>query len=184
MSMLTTAAVVVVAGAAVGAYGTIQQGKAQSAMAKFQAQQAEENAKRAQQNAASEAEAEVKRQSYIEGQKKSTLASQRAALASSGLLLTGSSLDVMSDTDLNFELQKADSRDQSANRRMAMLDQSHDFMIDSQLQMVASKNAKTSSYYGAGGTLLSGAGQAGAIYSTPRGDKGSGKSTPASGGTK
>ena len=146
-------------GTGVAAVGTIQQGKAQSAMHKFQAQQAEENAKRAQQNAASEAEAEVRRQSYLDGQKRSTLASQRAALASSGLLLTGSSLDVMSDTDLNFELQKADSRDQSANRRMSMLDQSHDFMIDSQLQMVAGKNAKAASYWGAGGTSLSGGGQ-------------------------
>jgi hypothetical protein len=171
MSFAVTAVAVLAVGATVGAYGTIQQGKAQSAMNKFQAQQAEENAKRAQQNAASEAEAEVKRQSYLEGQKRSTLASQRAALASSGLLLTGSSLDVMSDTDLNFELQKADSRDQSAQRRMSMLDQSHDFMIDSQLQMVASKNAKASSYYGAAGTFLGGMGQAAAVASQPKSDK-------------
>jgi hypothetical protein len=169
MSYFATAAVVLIAaGTTVSAVGTIQQGKAQSAMHKFQAQQAEENAKRAQQNAASEAEAEVKRQAYLEGQKKSTLASQRSALAASGLLLTGSSLDVMSDTDLNFELQKADSREQSSQRRMSMLDQSRDFMIDSQLQMVASKNAKTASYYGATGTSLSGFGQAAAVGSQPK----------------
>jgi len=169
MSYLATAAVVMIAaGTTVAAVGSIQQGKAQSAMNKFQAQQAEENAKRAQQNAASEAEAEVKRQAYLEGQKKSTLASQRSALAASGLMLTGSSLDVMSDTDLNFELQKADSREQSSQRRMSMLDQSHDFMIDSQLQMVASKNAKTASYYGAAGTSLSGFGQAAAVGSQPK----------------
>jgi hypothetical protein len=171
MAMVYTAIALTVLGTTVTAVGTVQQGKAQSAMHKFQAQQAEENAKRAQQNAASEAEAEVKRQSYLEGQKKSTLASQRAALASSGLMLTGSSLDVMSDTDLNFELQKADSREQSSQRRMSMLDQSHDLMIDSQLQMVASKNAKTASYYGATGSALSGFGQAAAIGSQSKGKK-------------
>jgi hypothetical protein len=168
MSFAVTAVALIAAGTTVAAVGTIQQGKAQSAMHKFQAQQAEENAKRAQQNAASEAEAEVKRQGYLESQKKSTLASQRSALAASGLMLTGSSLDVMSDTDLNFELQKADSREQSSQRRMSMLDQSHDFMIDSQLQMVASKNAKTASYYGAAGTALSGYGQAAAVGSQPK----------------
>lgn len=167
MSMIV-AAVAIGGGALVSAYGSIQQGKAQSAMAEFQAQQAEENAKRAQQNAASEAEAEVKRQAFLEGQKRSSLASQRSALAASGLLLSGSGLDVMSDTDLNFELQKADSRDQSYQRRTSLLDQSRDFMIDSQLQMVASKNAKTSSYYNAAGTALSGGGQAVAVGSQGR----------------
>jgi hypothetical protein len=169
--LLPLAVSLLAGGAVVGAIGSIQQGKAQSAMAKFQAQQAEENAKRAQQNAAAEAEAEVGRQKYLETQKRSSLATQRAALASSGLMLSGSALDVMSDSDLNFELQKADSRQQSGMRRMQMLDQSRDLVIDSQLQMVASKNARTGSYYGAAGTLLSGAGQAAAVGSSGSGKK-------------
>lgn len=164
MSGLITAASVMAIGSVVSAVGTIQQGRAQAAQAKFAAREAELNRQRAAANAAAEAEASQKQQKYLEQRKKSMLATQKTAVAASGLDLSGSALDVMSDTDLNFELQKADARYESRLKQYQYLNQSRDFGVESQLQMIASKNARTASYYGAGGTLLSGLGQAGATY--------------------
>jgi hypothetical protein len=154
------AAVGAVAGAGVAAVGAIQQGKAAEAQAEFQARESQLNAQRAVANAQAEAEANQREQKLLEQRKKSVLASQKSAVAASGLELSGSSLDLMSDTDLNFELQKADSRQGSRLRQYQYLNQSRDFGIESQLRIIAGRNARTSSYYGAGSSLLSGAGQA------------------------
>lgn len=158
-------AVAAVAGAGVATVGAIQQGKAQEAQNKFMAQEAELNAKRAANNAAAEAAANHREQKFLDQRKTSVLSAQKTAIAASGLALSGSALDVMSDTDLNFELQKADSRYESRLRQYQHLNQSRDFGIESQLRMVAARNAKTSSYYSAGGTLLSGTAQAASFAS-------------------
>jgi hypothetical protein len=166
MSFFTAAAAVAaVVGSAVTAVGAIQQGRAVAAQNKFAAREAEMNAKRAIGNAQAEADASQREQRFLEQRKNSALASQKAAVAASGLDLSGSALDVMSDTDLNFELQKADSRYESRLRQYQHLNQSRDFGVESQLRMVAARNARTSSYYSAGGTLLSGAGQTAGILS-------------------
>lgn len=162
------AAVATVVGAGISAVGTIQQGRAQAAQAKFAAQEAELNRRRAAANAQAEADNEVRLQSFLERDKKSMLATQKTAVAASGLELSGSNLDLMLDTDLNFELEKADSRQRSYLKRHQYITQARDFGVESQMQIVASKNARTSSYYGAGGTLLSGAGSAMAIASSRR----------------
>jgi len=160
MSFFAVAATAAVVGAGISAYGMIQQGKAAEAQAEFEAKEAQLNAQRAVANAQAEAEANQREQKFLEQRKKSALASQKSAVAASGLALSGSSLDLMSDTDLNFELQKADSREGSRLRQYQYLNQSRDFGIESQLRIIAGRNARTASYYGATSTLLSGAGQA------------------------
>lgn len=151
-------------GTAVSAYGTIQQGKAQKAQADFEAQQAALNARRAVGNANAEAEANDREQRFMEQGRKSTLAAQRAAVAASGLQISGSALDVMTDADLNAELQKADSRFISRVKQTNLLNQSQDLYAESGMLIRAGRSARKNANISAAGTLISGAGQAASAY--------------------
>jgi len=178
--MIKVAAAITATAATVSAVGTIQQGKEQRRQANFAAQQAQleaqeqtyagnvsaTNAAQAQQDAQASWD-EVRRQ------KDRVLGTQRTNVAKSGLTLTGSAAYVQEDTALNFERE--------ANRALfSGLNESGNYRYESRARRISSQNslstasnyrasgraAARNSYWSAGGTLLSGYGQAGYMYAT------------------
>mgnify|MGYP003635288790 CR=1 FL=1 len=116
---------------AVTAYGQAQQGKAQAANLKRQAQQQEFNARVAQNNAilaqqAAEADADT-----IDRQRRVALARQATSFAASGVTINeGSTLEVFGDTAAEFELDRLNRLHQgqvqsNAQRIQATLDRNN-----------------------------------------------------------
>jgi len=156
---------VAMASAAAAAVGSIQQGQAQSQQAKYQAAVARNNQTIAQQNAqdaldrgAEQEQEQRKKTQFLIGQQRASLAAQGADLSS------GTSLDLVSDIAGTGEL------DALTIRRNAQLEARQDqvqglnYQADSQLQTLAGKNAKTSSYLDAGTSLLGGASKSAGLY--------------------
>lgn len=162
---LLIASVVASAGSA---FATIQQGRAASAEAKFQAKVADQNAQIASQNAAMELEAGEREATRLRQIRNRTIGAQAAAAGRSGLTLSGSVIDVMSDTALESERDVANtlyaSRTGALNQNMA----ARDFANQSKLSRAAGKNARTASYIQGGSTLIGGAANAGLTYASIR----------------
>jgi hypothetical protein len=154
------------AGAGVSAYGMIQQGKAQRRESEYQAQVDENNAIttgyaaiQEQRNAQIEAD-------QLRGVRDRALGSQRAAAAASGLTISGSVIDVMNDSAIEAEkeIQMSIYRGNIAaqNRR----GEADNLRQRAKLTRMSGRNAQRTSFYQAGGTLLSGAASAGAGYAS------------------
>lgn len=153
-----------IASTAISAYSTIQAGKANAAQQQYQAEQAALNARRATANANAEAAANEREQVVLNKQKTSTLAAQKTAVSASGLTISGSALDVLTDADLEAELQLADSRFVSRIKQTNMLNQSQDFTAESGMLVRAARSTRRNTSYAAAGQVLSGAAQV-AYYS-------------------
>lgn len=129
-----------VASAVVGAVGSIAQGVSANKAAKFNAQVAANNARLAQQTGEENA-ARIQRQStQIEG-------AQKATLGASGISLTGSSLDVLSDTAIEGELAALDAKNAGIN------DASR-FRAEEKLARARGRAALIGGFMGAGTKLL------------------------------
>lgn len=145
----TTALIIAASAAAVGAgvsaIGTIQAGRAQAQMAEYNAQVAERDAEIATTSAAYE-EAQFRH----EGEELKSV--QRARYAKSGVTMTGTPLLVLEDTAAQIE------RDALAIRYGGSLEAARATSAASMARFTG-KQARTASYYRAGGSLLTGASQ-------------------------
>lgn len=151
---LAIAAAAAVASAGVGTAGAIQSGKSQEDMAEYNAAVATEDAKAAKYKAGYDEQAH-------RDQVRKTLSAQRAAYGASGVDMTGSPLLVMEDTAQQGELDALAIRyggDVEASRQRSAAN----------LYRMQGSSAKTSSYYQAGSTLLSGASSTLSNYNTSR----------------
>lgn len=152
--------IMMAAGAAMSAYGSLQQGKAQAAAANYEAQVAQNNARLALENGAVQEQAQRQQMQGLIGQ-------QRAAYAASGVALdSGSALGVIEGTARQGELDaltiRADARQQAQN-----------FRSQATMGRFSARNAKTSGMLGAVGSLLGGATQIADWQAKYGGDKAS-----------
>lgn len=154
LSALGVAAIAsTVASTGLGVYSAVQSGAAQKDAAEFNAAVARNDAIAAQQQAASESR-QLSRRNRLRA------ASRRARYAASGIELSGSAEDVMFDSAVQDELERQNALyrgELRAGRSKA----------EAGLQEAAGRNAVTSSYLSAGGTLLSGVGQGLRIAANP-----------------
>lgn len=161
MTAAVGALIVALAGTAVSAYGVIQQGKAQNAQAKAQAQINENNAIIAQSNANSIDDSMTRQLRRHRLGMARTIESQRASIAARGLSLDSvSGDDFLTDTQLQSNLMEQDILIQSSNQGIAALQQRSDFLAQGALNRAAGRNAQSSGALAGVGTLLSGAGSA------------------------
>lgn len=169
ISLATVAEVASVAGAGIAAVGAIQQGNAASQAAAYNAQVAANNAKIATQNAAligAEGENNVAQaQSATRAKVGGIIASQ----AASGVdVNSGSAVDVRSSAAELGELNAINIRANAAREAYGQQTQSASFTGQSALDRAQSANDTTAGDLKAGGTLLSGFGNAWTQYSTPK----------------
>lgn len=153
-----------VASAVVGAAGSIMQGQAAGAQAKYSAQVNEQNAKLAAEQAndatirgQEEAKKVARQYGQLGGQ-------QRAAMGANGIDLGfGSALDVQRDTqllkdeDLNTVYKNAD------RERKGYFIESANYRAEAEANRMQGKAAKTASFFEAGSTLLGGFSQFGKL---------------------
>jgi len=153
----TTASIASVASTALTAYGQAQQGKAQAANLKHQAQLQEFNAKVAENNAilsrqGAEADADT-----IDRQRRIALSKQAVGFAGSNVVINeGSTLEVLGDTAAEFELDRLNRLHQgqvqsNAQRIQATLDRNN-----AQGLLAQSSAAASAGRTAAFGTVLSG----------------------------
>ena len=150
MSLAVAAVVVAAAGAATTAYGQYEQGKAQKKWGSYNAALAERDAETARKNA--EYEAGVQRK---ETQK--LLSRQRALYGKSGVTLEGSPLLLMAETAAEGELDALMIERGGRTRAQG-------YRSEATLSRMKGSAAKRAGYYGAGSTLLTGAGQTATGY--------------------
>jgi len=143
-------AIVAVAGAGVGAYSAVQQGKAQESAEKYNAAVSRNNAQMASDKASFEANRVRKRNLLLRGR-------QRAAFAKSGVDLSGSPEDVLFDSDIEGQLDLLAVKYTGEVTSRAHAGQA-------ELHRSAGRNAISNSYLNAGGAILSGAGQVAGQY--------------------
>jgi hypothetical protein len=162
----TTAAV---AGAGISAYGMIQQGKQQAASisteSNYMASIDETNALRAGQAGVQEQQAAQREVDDLREQKIRLLASQRAQAGGSGLTISGSVVDAMSDSSIQVEkeIQMARYRGEVSayNYRNEAQDLYKSATFRRKFGATSASNALSSSRWSAAGTAIQGLGSAG-----------------------
>ncbi len=168
MDPFTWSYIALAVGTVVSATGTIVSGQQQAAASKDRSRVAENNRLAALASAYDEDRARYLESEELEARRQRILGQQASAASASGLQLNGSVFDVMTDSTIQSQLDQDAARRQSQNRSTGLLGQANDFAAEASMARAAGRAAVTSSYWGAGGTLLSGAGQVGVAYNTPR----------------
>jgi len=168
--MCEPATILAIGGALVGAAGSIQQGKAASAAANYNAQIAAMNSKISMENAHDS----VVRGQQEEQQHRQKVAQlkgqQTASMAANGIDVGfGSAMDTLVDTATMGELDALTIRENSAREANAHRQQAANQSASAELNRMNASASKTSGYFNAAGTLLTGAGNAYKSWSTNRG---------------
>lgn len=146
-------ATMAVAGTAVSAYGSYAAGQAQKAAADYNSQVAMNNAKAQEQQTNEEAK-------RIQSNAQRVTGAQRAQAAAAGLdPNTGSSTDIQYDSRVQAELDALTARYKGG---IAGMNQRAQAALDT----AGGQNAATAGMFNAGGTILSGGGQAFYNYET------------------
>jgi hypothetical protein len=164
---------------AMTAYGMYSQGQQQKAMGEYQSAVAKNNAITAENNAQIQERgaADAEARGRIEEQQhrlkvKGLIGSQRSALAASGVQVdTGSALDVVSDSAMFGEMDALTIRSNAEREAYGMRvgaynsrAQGANFIAEGNMAQLAGSNAARNGMWGAGASLLSGAGQIGMGY--------------------
>ena len=144
------AAAAAVVGAAVAAYGTYESGQQASKAAKYNAKVADQQAELAT-RAGAQAEADSRERS------RRLMATQRAALGTSGVTTEGTPLLTLLDTAQQAEMDALRARYSGEVR-------SQGFASEAVLLRSRAGQARTAGAIGAGATLLTGAGNVGNDY--------------------
>lgn len=157
LAVVSAAASVI--GTGVSAYGQVQAGQAAKAAGDYNAAVARNNQIVAEQQAADAqrrgevAETEQRRKVRM------LAGTQRAALAASGVQLDqGTALDILGDTAAMGELDALTIRNNAEREAYGYRVQGVNFGAEAGLQTMRGQSAMTSGLIGAGGTVLSGAG--------------------------
>jgi len=142
-----------IGGAAIGAIGAVQQGKAASSAANYDMEVADQNRKMAIETARIDAEGKRRDNRRV-------LASIRTQYGASGLSLAGSPLDVLQDTAIEGELdaRRTEYEGRARGREGAL--QMLGFQEDASLSRMEASSAKRAGYTGALASTLSGVGTA------------------------
>ena len=165
----TAATIVGVAGTAVSVMGQMQAGKAAAAQANFQAGVARNNAIIAQQQATRARQQAAIDEGDFRRDQSDLMASRRSLMGGLGVTGVGSPLAVSSDFagETEYNAQKIRNQGEvTANRlQQEVMNQT----AQASLYGMQGRQAVTSSYYRAGGTLMSGMGSAMGGFKSPKG---------------
>lgn len=159
-------AVSAVAGAGVSAYGMIQQGKSQQREANYNAAAQENNAISAGYAAIQEQQAASREADALRENRDRVLASNRTAAAASGLMLSGSVIDVMGDTSLQAEKEISMAYYRGDVSTQNSRNQASNFRSQAVMTRSAGANAKRGAYFQAAGTLIGGGASAAGSYAS------------------
>lgn len=152
-------------GASISAIGQFQQGRQESAEAKFRARVASNNAIIAGQNAElalekGRADVRDERREIVQ-----RIGAQKAQLAAQGFDVSeGTSIDILGDTAALGELDVLRIEADAENRALNFRRQASDFESEATLGRFAAKGAKRAGTIGAVSTLLTGASRAGTTF--------------------
>ena len=160
MSAGAVAANIAVLGAAISAVGMIQQGKAQSAQANFQAGVARNNAIIAEQQATRARQQAAIDEGDFRRDQSDLMASRRSLMGGLGITGAGSPLAVSSDFAGETEYNAQKVRNQGEVTANRLQQEAMNQNSQASLYGMQGRQAVTSSYYRAGGTLMSGLGSA------------------------
>jgi hypothetical protein len=158
-----------VATAAVAAYGAYQQGQAQEANLKYQAESDRynrdiqaRNATLARQQAGAREEAQRRRAKQFMGE-------QQAQLSQAGAGLSGSYADVIGQSAADAELDALNIRYEGELQAMGLLEQSQQSELSARVNRINARQAGRAGNTAAASTLLSGASNAYGYYRSPKG---------------
>lgn len=159
--LAAAALVTAVAGTAFSVVGAIQQGNAAKKQGEYNAQVANNNAILAERQAA-DAEARGRTEerqkrldsSRLEGEQRATMSANNVVLGS------GSAADVLEFTAGQNELEALNIRSAAERQAVGFRSEANNYRASAGLSLAEGRNAKTASFYKAGGSLLSGASQA------------------------
>ena len=139
---LAAGAIAGIAGGIVGGISSAQQGKAQQAQYNYQAQVAEENAKIDNNNAAIERQQGIEESRLQRIKTAQAIGSQKTAMAANGVDITqGTALDVIEDTAAMGELDALQTRYNYEKKALAYEAKADNFTNQSNLDVIAGKNA-------------------------------------------
>jgi len=148
--------ILMAASAAMAAYGSIQQGKAESANAKSQASAQRYNAEVQTQNANLQGAMASARELQVRRQTRQRLGNIEAGMAEGGGF-GGTNAGVLRQDAVNGEMDALDTRYSGILGARNSSLQAQEDIFQSKVSDVNAKNAKTAGYWGAGTALLKGA---------------------------
>lgn len=151
-------------GTGISVYGTIQQGKAAKAQANFDAAQQEEQSAVAQYNAKSAMDDAEREADQLRDVRVRNLASQQTAVASSGLTISGSAIDVMRDTSIQSEKEVRMAKWRGATEAYNFGQKAKSLLTTSTFTRAAGRNYKRSANLSAVGQAFDGLSRAGTGY--------------------
>ena len=151
-------------GAGISVYSTIQQGKAAKAQANFDAAQQEEQSVIAQYNARSALDDAEREADQLRDVRVRNLASQQAAVASSGLTISGSAIDVMRDSTIESEKEIRMAKWRGATAAYNYGANSKSLITTAAFTRQAGRNYKRSANLSAVGQAFDGLSRAGSGY--------------------
>ena len=153
------------ASTAVSAVGAMQQGKAAQAQANYQAGISANNAKIAEYQATDAETRGQQDEARHRQQVQRFLGTQKASIAGSGFELGDeTSQSILGDTAAMGELDALTIRNNAQREAWGFRVQGSNATAEAGLQRMAGKQARTSSFWNAGGDLLSGASKFGTQY--------------------
>ena len=156
-TMLAVGAVATVASTALGVVSSVQQGKQQQAMYNYQAKVAEENAKIAQKNAATERQTGIEEARLQRIKTLQAVGSQQTAMAANGMDVTqGTSLDIIEDTAAMGELDALQIQTNYERKALSYEQQAMNFENEANMDVIAGKNAYNAGKINAVNTGLNG----------------------------
>ncbi len=151
-------------GTGVSAYSALRAGKNAQNEANFAASQQQEQAGTAQQNARLAFQNSQREIADLRDIRTRNLAAQQAAVAGSGITISGSAIDVMRDTTLEAEKAIALARMRGEQEAANYGQEAKSLLTSSDFTRRAGKNARKSSYWSAAGIAFDGASRAGSNY--------------------
>ena len=158
------AAVASNAGAGLGAIGAIQQGKAASAAANYNAAVANNNAIIARQNAKLAQSESLAEEQAVRNKTARQVGTAGAAIGASGITAEGTALDVLEETAAMGELDALTVRWHGDLKARNFQQQASGYESSAVLERMQGKAAQKNAAFSAAGTLLSGVSSAASGY--------------------
>ena len=156
-TMLAVGAIAAVTSTVLGTVSSVQQGKQQQAMYNYQAKVAEENAKIANKNAATERQTGIEEARLQRMKTLQAVGSQQTAMAANGMDVTqGTSLDIIEDTAAMGELDALQIQTNYERKAQSYEAQANNFNNQASMDVIAGKNAYTAGQIKAVQTGLNG----------------------------
>lgn len=140
-----------------GAYGQYQQGRAEQAAANYQADIEDRNAKLAMRQAEDATARGAQEELNLRRQTEKLKGSQIASIGASGGDLSGSAIDLLTDTAYQSELDAANIRYNSQRERWGYEVQASNHRSQANIYRASAANAKKAGTIGALGTVFTGA---------------------------